>query len=195
MEDVLKPTLIKKFSTTTTSLSPTSSGEVTIVQLAAGWEHSLALTQTGRVYSWGCGYKDSRRGVVPPVLGLGHSECRPAPEPLTSIEAITIAAIASGWDHCLAMDQEGKLLSWGSGQNGKLGHGNEENISVPCYLSALEEVRIETFCAGCEHSAAITVDGVLYTWGHGDGGRLGQGGNSPQLSPRPVQAMREMNLR
>ena len=28
---------------------------------------------------WGCGYKDSRRGVIPPVLGLGHNEFDPSP--------------------------------------------------------------------------------------------------------------------
>lgn len=37
-----------------------------IVQIAAGWEHTLARTLAGTLYSWGSGYKDSRRGLVPP---------------------------------------------------------------------------------------------------------------------------------
>lgn len=87
--------------------------------MAAGWEHSIALTSTGRVYSWGSGYKDSRRGLVPPVLGLGHSEGRTLPEMLSSIENVRIIDIASGWDHCIALDDQRRVLTWGSGQNGK----------------------------------------------------------------------------
>ena len=53
---------------------------VVVTQIAAGWEHSAALSSDGGVYTWGCGYKDSRRGVVPPVLGLGHNEGRSVPQ-------------------------------------------------------------------------------------------------------------------
>jgi alpha-tubulin suppressor-like RCC1 family protein len=72
----------------------------------------------GKVYAWGSGYKDSRRGLVPPVLGLGHSEGRTLPELLSSIDGVKIVDIASGWDHCLALDSQRRVLSWGSGQNG-----------------------------------------------------------------------------
>eukprot|EP01031_Cornospumella_fuschlensis_P031544 gene31544-38125_t len=154
LEDVLKPALVKKFQ-----------NDLTIVQLAAGWEHSMALTKQGKLYSWGCGYKDSRRGIIPPVLGLGHNECRPSPELVNSIESIVITGVTSGWDHCLAVDKAGKLLSWGSGQN------------------------------GCEHSAAITVDGDVYTWGHGDGGRLGMGNNAQSFVPVKVDALSSMKLK
>ena len=30
-----------------------------------------------------------------------------------------IVSISSGWDHCLALDDKGRVMSWGSGQNGK----------------------------------------------------------------------------
>ena len=72
----------------------------------------------GKLYSWGCGYKDSRRGVIPPVLGLGHNESKMCPERIVSLDGIFITSIACGWDHCLALDKSGKVLSWGSGQNG-----------------------------------------------------------------------------
>lgn len=184
MEDILKPTIIKKLF------------DIKVDQLAAGWEHSIALTNEGRLYSWGSGYKDSRRGIIPPVLGLGHSDCRPSPELLTNIEGIKITSITSGWDHCLSVDEHGKVLSWGSGQNGKLGHGNEDNITVPCYISALDKYRVIMLSAGCEHSAAITEDGELFTWGQGEGGRLGYGNDSPSSLPLKVSVISDrMNLR
>ena len=106
LEDVQRP-----------SLNTTLQGEV-VVKMSAGWEHTIALTAKGLLYSWGSGYKDSRRGLVPPVLGLGHSEGRSLPELISSIENVEIIDIASGWDHCLALDCKHRVFSWGSGQNG-----------------------------------------------------------------------------
>ena len=186
-EDVLRPQVIKKLFDL----------HHVVVQLAAGWEHSLALTLEGKLFSWGSGYKDSRRGVIPPVLGLGHNECRTSPECITSIETVKIIKISCGWDHCLALDSAGKVLSWGSGQNGKLGHGTEDNISLPCYIPHFEKHASKTvhISAGCEHSAAITEDGAMFSWGHGDGGRLGHGDNSPCFTPTEVYCIKEMNIR
>ncbi len=85
--------------------------------------------------------------------------------------------IFCGWDHTLAIDCFGKVLSWGAGQNGKLGHGSEENYAIPCYISAFDNIykkgttecsKVVSLSAGCEHSAAILEDGSLYTWGHGE---------------------------
>jgi alpha-tubulin suppressor-like RCC1 family protein len=191
-----------------------------IIQLAAGWEHSLALTEDGKMYSWGCGYKDNRRGVVPPVLGLGGNEGRLSPELISSLEGVEIIQIACGWDHCLALSKDGKVLSWGSGQNGKLGTGSEENISIPCYVPGLggelssddsknktstssadkestsqsKDDKVVFVCAGCEHTAVITAAGDLFSWGHGDGGRLGHGNNAQCFNPTKVEALSLMKL-
>jgi alpha-tubulin suppressor-like RCC1 family protein len=200
-EDHTKPQMIRKLD------------DKVIVQISAGWEHSLALTQEGRMYSWGSGYKDTRRGVIPPVLGLGHSENRPSPELIASVESVKIASIACGWDHCLAVDEKGKVLSWGSGQNGKLGHSTEENVSIPCYIAAFSDdaetpegeavtvvplrkgIKVVHLAGGCEHTAALTSDGEVYTWGHGDGGRLGHGNNAQCFIPTKVASVEMMGVR
>jgi alpha-tubulin suppressor-like RCC1 family protein len=166
-----------------------------VVQLSAGWEHSLALCADGKLFSWGCGYKDSRRGVIPPVLGLGNNEAKSSPEPISSMDHVVVIKITCGWDHCLALDDSGRVMSWGSGQNGKLGHGSEENVASPTYITALDGMDVEHIAAGCEHSACITKDGVMLSWGHGDGGRLGHGSNSQSFSPTPVVAVKLMNVR
>ena len=41
------------------------------------------------------------------------------PERIVSLDGVVITKLACGWDHCLAIDKAGKVLSWGSGQNGK----------------------------------------------------------------------------
>jgi alpha-tubulin suppressor-like RCC1 family protein len=183
IEDVLIPALNKTFQNI----------PLFIVELAAGWEHSACITKDGNLYTWGCGYKDSRRGVIPPVLGQGNNEGKLSPELVSSIDGVKVSKITCGWDHCLALDVKGKVLSWGSGQNGKLGHGNEENISIPCYIPSLEGLNIVSISAGSEHSAAISDTGTVYTWGHGDGGRLGHGDNLQYLLPSPVISLGVFN--
>lgn len=78
---------------------------------------------------------------------------------------------------------------------GKLGHASEENLSSPCIIPSLENVRVQSISAGCEHSGVITEDGKLYTWGHGDGGRLGHGDNEPRTIPTLVAALEKMHTR
>ena len=166
-----------------------------LTRMAAGWEHSLVLTKDGLVFSWGCGYKDNRRGVVPPVLGHGGSEGKTLPERIIFFEIHRVTDIACGWDHCLALDGEGKVFSWGSGLNGKLGHGSENNCAMPSAIESLSGVRICRIAAGCEHSAVVDTKGRLYTFGHGDGGRLGHGDSSPCLIPKKVDVLDTMKLR
>ena len=69
--------------------------------------------------------RPSRRGAVPPVLGHGDTERHVLPK---VIEALHVRAvhIACGWDHSMAVSSDGELFTWGSGSNGKLGHGDDE---------------------------------------------------------------------
>jgi alpha-tubulin suppressor-like RCC1 family protein len=70
----------------------------------------------------------------------------------------------------------GTLMTFGKGDHGKLGHGNStENKRVPTVVSALKEIPLLRIDSLSTHSVAISVDGVLYTWGNGDKHRLGHG--------------------
>ena len=66
---------------------------------------------------------------------------------------------------------------------------------MPTLVSGLADVRVAAVSTGCEHSAAVTVDGALYTWGHGDGGRLGHGDHAQSPSPRLVECVALMGCR
>lgn len=50
----------------------------------------------------------------------------------------------------------------------------------------LEGSRIVHIAAGAEHSAIVTEDGVIKTWGWGEHGQLGLGNTDDQTSPREV---------
>lgn len=68
-----------------------------------------------------------------------------------------------------------KIFTWGEGQYGKLGHGNEEDLLKPTEITMLSNMRVIDMSAGDAHSAAVTQNKKLYMWGNGDYGRLGTG--------------------
>ena len=41
--------------------------------------------------------------------------------------SVDVTAVACGKDHVVVVGSEGEVFAWGSGADGKLGLGNEEN--------------------------------------------------------------------
>lgn len=50
----------------------------------------------------------------------------------------------------------GDVATWGRGQAGALGHGDETTITVPRFISSLQGIRISHAAAGWNHSAFVT---------------------------------------
>jgi len=84
------------------------------------------------------------------------------------------------------------LVSWGGAQYGELGHGIEAISGVPSPhpVGGLTGVTRVASSGTAVSSAALTVDGAVYTWGCGKDDRLGyHNGNSNQLVPRRVDGL------
>ena len=109
---------------------------------------------------------------------------------------IRIVQVAAGGglvrvSHSLLLTSTGRVLSFGCGQYGALGHGwsggkQLPDILRPKYIEALSGIRCVCIAAGELHSAAVTVDGDLYTWGEGFCGQLGLADKRPRVSPEQV---------
>ncbi|DAZ94133.1 TPA: hypothetical protein N0F65_010377 [Lagenidium giganteum] len=167
-----------------------------VAHAAGGWEHTLFCTTSGRVYSCGCGYKDSRRTGIPPVLGHGDCDRRLKPAVVQALvdqneEAVRVAC---GWDHSMAVTAQGAVYSWGSGSNGKLGHNDEENYDVPTLIRALEGKTVKDAKAGCEHSVLLTDQNEVFTCGQGDSGRLGHGDAQTRKVPTLIESFADGGL-
>jgi E3 ubiquitin-protein ligase HERC2 len=119
-------------------------------------------------------------------LGLGHNNNVPYPRPIPFLSQYVVKKVAvhSGGKHAMALTLDGKVFSWGEGEDGKLGHGNRLNLDKPRMIEALRSKKIRDIACGSSHSAAITSSGELYTWGLGEYGRLGHGDNITQLKPK-----------
>lgn len=64
--------------------------------------------------------------------------------------------------------------TWGEGKFGRLGHGAERNCHSPRLVESLLGKRPCQIACGGFHSAVITQDGKMYTFGGGEHGQLGQ---------------------
>ncbi|KAL5011340.1 hypothetical protein ScPMuIL_009891 [Solemya velum] len=154
------------------------------VQLIGGEQTLFAVTADGKVYATGYGAGGR--------LGIGGTESVPSPTLLESIQHVLVKKVAvnSGGKHCLGLSAEGEVFSWGEGDDGKLGHGNRSPCDRPRVIESLRGKEIVNIAAGGAHSACITSNGELYTWGKGRYGRLGHGDSEDQARPKLVEALK-----
>lgn len=144
--------------------------------ITAGNKRALALARDGSVYSWG----DGAGGQ----LGHGDEMHLKLPQVIRALEALDVAQVVAGASHSFALTTEGALYSWGAGQCGRLGHGNEEKQLVPKRVQGLVGACIMAVSGGAFHSVAADERGAVYGWGDGDGASLGLRLDSDQLEPR-----------
>ncbi|XP_067631426.1 inhibitor of Bruton tyrosine kinase [Eurosta solidaginis] len=82
-----------------------------------------------------------------------------------------------------------ELLVWGTNKNYNLGTGNAEPTNTPQSVDFFrkEHISIESVSLGAYHSFFLDKKGLLYAVGHGEGGRLGVGGEHSLAAPKKVK--------
>lgn len=154
---------------------------VRIVEVAAGYEHTLLRCASGGVFS--CGVGDHGR--------LGHGfplETHSTPRRIDALAALgAMAQISAGGFQSLALSMLGHVYTWGWGESGSTGHGMRGHQYTPKQVEALREVRIVQASAGSGHTLCVSVSGDLYACGDHRYGKLGLGKlTEDALSPRRV---------
>ncbi|VAI56238.1 unnamed protein product [Triticum turgidum subsp. durum] len=173
-EDSLLPQKIKAFE------------GVCVKMIAAGAEHTTAITEDGHLYGWGWG----RYGN----LGLSDRDDRSVPEKVSSVEGEKMALVACGWRHSVTVSSSGGLYTYGWSKYGQLGHGDFEDHLVPRKLEALKDVSISQIAGGWRHTMAVASDGKLYGWGWNKFGQVGVGDNIDHCSPVEVNFPDEQKI-
>ena len=67
--------------------------------------------------------------------------------------------------HSACIVGEGNMFTWGKGEFGRLGHGDEENRTTPQCVEDLADKQITHHDCGFCDTSACTIDGAMYTFG------------------------------
>lgn len=139
-----------------------------ILELDAGRFHLVLLTMKGEVIVQG--YGDRGR------LGLGDEDMRSVPEIVPNLPLCR--SVAAGSAHTALLDEDLNVWAWGSNECGQLGltnHITTFKLAVyPIKLAFFEGKGCCSVQLGDYHSLALTLYGLVYTWGSHDSGQLGR---------------------
>ena len=156
----------------------------TALALSAGEFHTCAVLDNGSVRCWGFG-GNGRLGYGN-TSNVGDDESPGSVDPVNLGVGRTAVAISAGGAHTCAVLDNGSVLCWGFGEDGRLGYGDQATIGDDEQPGVLAPVDLgagrtaTAISAGDEHTCALLDDKTVRCWGtngslfQGDG-RLGYG--------------------
>ncbi|KAB5521456.1 hypothetical protein DKX38_025775 [Salix brachista] len=167
-----------------------------VVQIAAGPSYVLAVTDNGVVYSFGSGSNF--------CLGHGeqHDEFQPRAIQTFRRKDIHVVHVSAGDEHAVALDSSGfvslsaqyeLVYSWGKGYCGALGHGDENDKTLPALVNCLMSHLAVQVCARKRKTFVLVDDGSVYGFGWMGFGSLGfpdRGIADKVMRPRVLDSLR-----
>ncbi|KAF0690438.1 Aste57867_18170 [Aphanomyces stellatus] len=168
------------------------------VSIGVGAQHSIAVCdrvkgRDGVVFAWGANSHAQ--------LGVDLDDGATAafyPIEVTSLHGIVVRKVSCGTLHSVVVTEQGDVYSWGCNDGGRLAHpmcaADDNIVSRPRQVKGFAppyEKAIDVVC-GPWHTTAIMVErpsqtaGVVFAWGNGTCGQLGQGNLLHATSPQMV---------
>ena len=110
-------------------------GASQIKAIASGHHHTLALTNSGRVLSWGSGSWGK--------LGINSDANVKAPRVIAALQSSNVESITCGAHHSAAITASGDVWTWGKGLRGQLGHNTVKEEYTPRICALLRKAGAE----------------------------------------------------
>lgn len=146
-------------SSTPVAVSGLSMGDP-VVSIATGQDHSLALTKSGHIYSWGA----NGSGQIGTVNTTGSAAAVAVGGLSPNDQALSIAA---GGDSSLALIKNRRVYAWGANIASQPGTSGLTTTTFPTSIKGLPiDDPIKALAAGGDYSMALTRSGVIYAWGY-----------------------------
>ncbi len=148
-----------------------------VVALAAGANHTCALTDLGKIKCWGA----NSYGQV--GTGSGSTSYVPAPVSPSGLEDKTFFGISAERNYTCARDLGGKAYCWGS-----IDQRHQGPVYSPAIVAGLNTVSVASIEVGRGHACALSYSGQVYCWGEISDGQTGSG----VISHESVQSSAEL---
>ncbi|KAG0562187.1 hypothetical protein KC19_9G125100 [Ceratodon purpureus] len=130
-----------------------------VAQVSAGVSHTLAVTKSGQLYSWGYGSN----------YCLGHddflSQLQPKRIEHGGFDDLFITSVVAGDEHSAAIDSSGYVYTWGKGYCGALGHGAETDQTSPLRVDGLKSCRAVQVVARRRKTFVLSDNGTVHSFG------------------------------
>ena len=145
------------------------------INFAVGDSHTLGVTSTGRVFSWG------RNNVG--QLGHGTTTDEMVPVMFNVLFYLysneRIISLDASLAHSLALTSRGRIFTWGTGNAAQHPDGTYADKKLPTdvtsYFNLVNgETIVKAYSIG-SHAFAITSENRLFGWGHNLHGQTGDG--------------------
>lgn len=153
-----------------------------VVATSIGASHACASSLGGDLFVWGRtgGMTKDETNILQPqylenTIGGGRG----------------VASIDCGEMHTCVRSKEGEAFAWGHSSNGRLGFRADDGYQPtprPVRLPSTSAV-VRLVTCGSEHTLLCSPSAV-FSFGCGDGGRLGQGDCSDRYEPCEIAALR-----
>ncbi|XP_058096545.1 PH, RCC1 and FYVE domains-containing protein 1-like [Magnolia sinica] len=148
-----------------------------VSSISCGPWHTALVTSAGQLFTFGDGTFGN----------LGHGDRRSIniPREVESLKGLRTVRAACGVWHTAAVIEvmagsssasdlpSGKLFTWGDGDKGRLGHGDNEPRLVPACVAGLVESSFRQVACGNDITIALTTSGRVHAMGSTVYGQLG----------------------
>jgi alpha-tubulin suppressor-like RCC1 family protein len=152
------------------------------VTLAAGALLHTIYDSNGTVYSCGAGPKGQLGNGT-----SGKSAVTATPVKVSGLPSGPVAALTSAWGEAGVLMANGAYYDWGYNKAGQVGDDTRKMATVPVRvrkLPAISQVSEGGSLPGNGQTIALAADGLVYVWGNGTAGQMGNGTTRDALSPQ-----------
>ncbi|MGN0106988.1 MAG: Ig-like domain-containing protein, partial [Hominilimicola sp.] len=149
-----------------------------VISVYAGEYHSVALTDTGKVYTWGSN-EYGQLGLTNESGNAIIADKVPTPTLVNGLPAIS--KIAAGAIHTVALAKSGLVYTWGDNQKGQLGNGDsgiESSSAIPQIVKNINKMVDISGGSGGYAVRAISYNGEIWGWGDNTTRQIDPGSNT-----------------
>ncbi|TNN62103.1 Serine/threonine-protein kinase Nek8 [Liparis tanakae] len=155
-----------------------------VLQVSLGRTQKMGVTKSGRLITWEAPSVGSGEAGLPGVVEQMQPQF--ISRFLEGQSGVNIKSVSCGDLFTICMTDRGIIMTFGSGSNGCLGHGNFNDVTQPKIVEALLGYELVQVSCGASHVLAVTNEREVFAWGRGDNGRLGLGNQDTHNSPQQV---------